>query len=320
MTSLQDALGGRARASTRRSARHRVGAERRGVRVPARLDHLHRGADLPLRHPQPAGCAGAMWVYFVLTAISTIYFGWHYLLDDVAGLAIGCIAVWIGAKTTGHRWRSTAPQARRATASSACSRPRRRSPCRQRRTTKPTTHARQRSCTTAGGVRRSARAGAEAHRRRRCQAIVRCASADGPTTTPATRTAPEQDTADGAGDGARALSTSTSPTASPPSRSTRPHNRNALSRQPASAELTDAPRGCRRDDDVRVVVLTHTGGTFCAGADLPRLSRSAWKKAPGRCWRCCGWSSVCRRRWSPSSADTSAPVVSDWSARAMWLW
>ena len=47
----------------------------------------------------------AMWVFFVLTAISTIYFGWHYLLDDVAGLAIGFIAVWIGAKTTGHQMR-----------------------------------------------------------------------------------------------------------------------------------------------------------------------------------------------------------------------
>jgi membrane-associated phospholipid phosphatase len=43
-----------------------------------------------------------MWIYFVLTAISTVYFGWHYLLDDIAGLAIGWIAVWIGAKTTGH--------------------------------------------------------------------------------------------------------------------------------------------------------------------------------------------------------------------------
>jgi hypothetical protein len=46
-----------------------------------------------------------MWVFFVLTAISTIYFGWHYLLDDVAGLAIGLLAVWIGAKTTGHQMR-----------------------------------------------------------------------------------------------------------------------------------------------------------------------------------------------------------------------
>ncbi len=43
-----------------------------------------------------------LWLYFVLTTIATIYFGWHYLLDDVAGLAIGWIAVWIGAKTTGH--------------------------------------------------------------------------------------------------------------------------------------------------------------------------------------------------------------------------
>jgi membrane-associated phospholipid phosphatase len=44
----------------------------------------------------------AMWVYFVLTVISTIYFGWHYILDDIAGFAIGLLSVWIGAKTTGH--------------------------------------------------------------------------------------------------------------------------------------------------------------------------------------------------------------------------
>ncbi len=43
-----------------------------------------------------------MWVYFVLTTLSTIYFGWHYLLDDIAGIGIGWLAVWIGAKTTGH--------------------------------------------------------------------------------------------------------------------------------------------------------------------------------------------------------------------------
>jgi membrane-associated phospholipid phosphatase len=53
----------------------------------------------------------SMWVYFALTAISTVYFGWHYLLDDIAGLAIGYIAVWIGAKTTGHQMR---PQRDRA--------------------------------------------------------------------------------------------------------------------------------------------------------------------------------------------------------------
>jgi membrane-associated phospholipid phosphatase len=43
-----------------------------------------------------------MWVYFALTVISTIYFGWHYILDDIAGVAIALLAVWIGAKTTGH--------------------------------------------------------------------------------------------------------------------------------------------------------------------------------------------------------------------------
>jgi hypothetical protein len=44
----------------------------------------------------------AMWVYFALTCTSTVYFGWHYLLDDAAGLAIGYISVLLGAKATGH--------------------------------------------------------------------------------------------------------------------------------------------------------------------------------------------------------------------------
>ncbi|MFD0315711.1 enoyl-CoA hydratase family protein [Streptomyces flavalbus] len=46
-----------------------------------------------------------------------------------------------------------------------------------------------------------------------------------------------------------------------------PDTRNAL-----SAALVDALAGalaeCGKDDDVRAVVLTHTGNTFCAGADL----------------------------------------------------
>lgn len=37
-----------------------------------------------------------MWVFLVLTAISTIYFGWHYIVDDIAGLAIGGLSVWLG--------------------------------------------------------------------------------------------------------------------------------------------------------------------------------------------------------------------------------
>ncbi|OII66085.1 enoyl-CoA hydratase [Streptomyces sp. CC53] len=46
-----------------------------------------------------------------------------------------------------------------------------------------------------------------------------------------------------------------------------PRTRNALS-APLVAELADALADCARDPAVRAVVLTHTGGTFCAGADL----------------------------------------------------
>ncbi|MFF3913184.1 enoyl-CoA hydratase family protein [Streptomyces sp. NPDC001852] len=43
--------------------------------------------------------------------------------------------------------------------------------------------------------------------------------------------------------------------------------RNALSAALVS-ELADALTDCGKDPDVRAVVLTHTGTTFCAGADL----------------------------------------------------
>jgi enoyl-CoA hydratase len=50
-----------------------------------------------------------------------------------------------------------------------------------------------------------------------------------------------------------------------------PHNRNALSRQ-LVAELTDRLAAAGNDETVRAVVLTHTGTTFCAGADLSEAS------------------------------------------------
>jgi enoyl-CoA hydratase len=46
-----------------------------------------------------------------------------------------------------------------------------------------------------------------------------------------------------------------------------PHNRNALSAQLVT-ELTDRLQAADADSDVRAIVLTHTGTTFCAGADL----------------------------------------------------
>ncbi|MGX4691447.1 enoyl-CoA hydratase family protein [Streptomyces sp. JNUCC 63] len=46
-----------------------------------------------------------------------------------------------------------------------------------------------------------------------------------------------------------------------------PDNRNALSAA-LVGELTDALADCAEDGEVRAVVLTHTGNTFSAGADL----------------------------------------------------
>jgi len=50
-----------------------------------------------------------------------------------------------------------------------------------------------------------------------------------------------------------------------------PHNRNALSPR-LIADFTAGLDRAREDSDVRAVVLTHTGGTFCAGADLSAAS------------------------------------------------
>ncbi|MGO1166957.1 MAG: enoyl-CoA hydratase family protein [Janibacter sp.] len=50
-----------------------------------------------------------------------------------------------------------------------------------------------------------------------------------------------------------------------------PHNRNALSDQLVT-ELHAALTAAEADQSVRCIVLTHTGGTFCAGADLSEAS------------------------------------------------
>jgi hypothetical protein len=44
-----------------------------------------------------------MWVYLALTFPATIYFGWHYVVDDVAGFVMGFASVYLGAVLTGWR-------------------------------------------------------------------------------------------------------------------------------------------------------------------------------------------------------------------------
>jgi hypothetical protein len=44
----------------------------------------------------------AFWVNVCLTGVSTLYFGWHYIADDVAGVAIGLVAFYVGAWASGQ--------------------------------------------------------------------------------------------------------------------------------------------------------------------------------------------------------------------------
>jgi hypothetical protein len=67
--------------------------------------------------------ARAMTGYLGLTIVATIYLGWHYVVDDVAGLLIGCIAVVLGrlmivGSLAGGKRCGTTPRARQTQAGS----------------------------------------------------------------------------------------------------------------------------------------------------------------------------------------------------------
>lgn len=44
------------------------------------------------------------WANFGLTVVATIYFGWHYLADDVAGIMIALVSFYLGGLATGQRF------------------------------------------------------------------------------------------------------------------------------------------------------------------------------------------------------------------------
>jgi membrane-associated phospholipid phosphatase len=43
-----------------------------------------------------------LWAFFALTALATVYFGWHYVIDVFAGLVVGGLAVWLAALAVGR--------------------------------------------------------------------------------------------------------------------------------------------------------------------------------------------------------------------------
>lgn len=54
------------------------------------------------------------WVNFVITVVATLYFGWHYVADDVAGVVIALVSFYVGGRVSGQkferRFRAQTPQ------------------------------------------------------------------------------------------------------------------------------------------------------------------------------------------------------------------
>lgn len=50
----------------------------------------------------PALVRRVVWTYFALTVTATVYFGWHYVADDIAGLLIGAFSVVVAGWATGQ--------------------------------------------------------------------------------------------------------------------------------------------------------------------------------------------------------------------------
>lgn len=44
------------------------------------------------------------WVNFGLTVVATLYFGWHYIADDIAGVMIAFVSFWVGGIASGQKF------------------------------------------------------------------------------------------------------------------------------------------------------------------------------------------------------------------------
>ena len=45
-----------------------------------------------------------LWAYMAITVLSTTYFGWHYIADDIAGAVIAFISFYLGGIATGQKF------------------------------------------------------------------------------------------------------------------------------------------------------------------------------------------------------------------------
>ncbi len=59
------------------------------------------------------------WVNFALTVVATIYFGWHYIADDIAGVMIAFVSFYLGGVATGQKFDRHSLQSHPTTTTSA---------------------------------------------------------------------------------------------------------------------------------------------------------------------------------------------------------
>ncbi|MEZ0577765.1 phosphatase PAP2 family protein [Nocardioides sp. MH1] len=45
-----------------------------------------------------------VWINFALTVVATLYFGWHYIADDIAGMAIAIVSFYVGGLASGQKF------------------------------------------------------------------------------------------------------------------------------------------------------------------------------------------------------------------------
>ena len=45
-----------------------------------------------------------LWVNFGVTVLATLYFGWHYVADDIAGIVIALLAFYLGGIASGQKF------------------------------------------------------------------------------------------------------------------------------------------------------------------------------------------------------------------------
>ena len=74
------------------------------VRQPALRGHAPGRADGAVHPEESRVLHYIFWANFGVTVVATIYFGWHYVADDVAGILIALIAFYVGGIASGQKF------------------------------------------------------------------------------------------------------------------------------------------------------------------------------------------------------------------------